>query len=308
MRERRAAARAEGAEVAQERLHEREAAADRFARAAARGMARENLGALQTRRHAGPRRLEQSHREIAVLFEHAALARERLRHPAARSAGERSRGSRVDARAFDEHAADLLGRQQPEPQPPAARLDSRAQGVGHGRDQDQDRGGRRLLERLQERVLRLIGELVGGIDDVHAPAPFEGAVVHRLEHARAQRLDLDRGLVAAVEDGHVGVLAAGDALAGRAGAARVAGGAAGTVHGLRQGQCHGPLADALGPAEEQALRHAVAGRGAAQQIDDGRVSDDVGEGHDARGPAMGARDDILSPSRRPFARAADRVP
>ena len=44
-------------------------------------------------------------------------------------------------------------------------------------------GARRLLERLQQRILRLVGHLVGRVDDVDAVPRLERPESDDLEHA-----------------------------------------------------------------------------------------------------------------------------
>jgi hypothetical protein len=80
------------------------------------------------------------------------------------------------------------------------------------------------------------------------------------------------------------VLAPRDAPAGRAFAAGVVGGPAalaapGTVHRLRERHGHGMFSHAVGPGKEQALRHAPALDGAAEQVHETLVADGRPERH-----------------------------
>ena len=54
----------------------------------------------------------------------------------------------------------------------AAGPDGRRQPAQGGTDQDQDGAGRRLLQDLQQRVGGILVQVLGAIDDRHAPAAF----------------------------------------------------------------------------------------------------------------------------------------
>ena len=83
--------------------------------------------------------------------------------------------------------------------------------------QDEDGVGRRLLERLQERVPGLAGEHVRLVEDVDLPAPGRG----RIAHALAQVADVVDGAIRRrVHLDHVERGAGGDGAAGLALAAR----------------------------------------------------------------------------------------
>ena len=74
---------------------------------------------------------------------------------------------------------------------------------------------RRLLERLQQRVLGGGHERVRFIDDHDPPAAFERPVGRAIDDV-AHLIDLDGAAVARLDDQHVGMNAASDARAGRA--------------------------------------------------------------------------------------------
>ena len=79
---------------------------------------------------------------------------------------------------------------------------------------------RRLLERFQQRVLRLRLERVGVANDHDAAAAFERPEAGARQHV-ADDVDLDRGAVVGLEREHVDVHAARDAIARPARAARI---------------------------------------------------------------------------------------
>ncbi len=71
----------------------------------------------------------------------------------------------------------------------AARADRLQQRLWLGADQDQMRERRRLLERLQQRVLALLGHRVGGLDHEHAAVGLERPVGDLGDHPLADVLD-----------------------------------------------------------------------------------------------------------------------
>ena len=71
---------------------------------------------------------------------------------------------------------DVRRRQPPEPQALAPRPHRRQQHVGPRRHQHEGRRGRRLLERLQQRVLRFDQHSIRIVHDDDAPAAFEGTI------------------------------------------------------------------------------------------------------------------------------------
>jgi hypothetical protein len=129
----------------------------------------------------------------------------------------------------------------------AARADGGQQGLGRaGHQQDVGRGSR-LLEALEQRVLRLLRHGVRVVDHERARATLEGAG-RDLAHQGADLLDLDgRGL--GLDDEHVGMQPALHAAAGHALAASVPARLA--EKRPRHGKGEGALPHPLRPAEEQ---------------------------------------------------------
>ena len=97
-------------------------------------------------------------------------ARRRRRRAAPR------RGARRPARWSAEPRLDRLRAEPREAHRAAARAHRLQQRLGLGADQDQVGERRRLLERLQQRVLALLGHRLGGLDHEHPPLALERAV------------------------------------------------------------------------------------------------------------------------------------
>jgi transcriptional regulator with GAF, ATPase, and Fis domain len=87
-------------------------------------------------------------------------------------------------------------------------------------EQNEDRRRWRLLERFQQRVLRRIHQRIGLVDDHDAPLAFE-RTIHRAIDDVADLLDLDRSVLARLDDQDIRVDASRDADAGGACAARI---------------------------------------------------------------------------------------
>src|SRR5205814_2347091 len=100
------------------------------------------------------------------------------------------------------------------------RSNRRQQHVGPRGDEDEHRRRRRLLERLQQRVLRLHDERVCFVDDDDAAPSLERPVVGALDDV-ADLIDLDRAAVARLDDNDVRMHAARDTAARGALAARI---------------------------------------------------------------------------------------
>ena len=82
-----------------------------------------------------------------------------------------------------------LGRERREVDRLAARGDRLQQPVGLGGEQDQVDEGRRLLERLQQRVLALVAHRLGRLDDEDPVLAFEGPVGGGADHPLAHLVD-----------------------------------------------------------------------------------------------------------------------
>ena len=127
---------------------------------------------------------------------------------------------RLTKPARDEPPRDLVRRQLPEPELRAARPDRREQHVGPRGDQHEHGRRGRLLERLQQCVLRLRHQRVSFVDYDDAPAALEGAIARPLDRL-ADLFDFDRSVVAGLEHQGIRVDAARDPRAGRADAAGI---------------------------------------------------------------------------------------
>ena len=87
------------------------------------------------------------------------------------TAGGPPGGRRLDTVTVDEHLGDRLSRRRPQRHHPAARTDRHRDvlRVHRRRAEQEDRPRRRLLDGLEQRVRRRLGEPVGVLDQ-HAPA------------------------------------------------------------------------------------------------------------------------------------------
>ena len=155
------------------------------------------------------------------------------------------------------------------------------------RHEQEHRGRRRLLECLEQRILRLGHQPVGVVDDDDAAAPLERTVRGLLDHP-AHRVDLDRPGVAGRDREHVGMHPARDPPA--RGTRSAALGNAGAVPGVANrlavqqlGQTHRdlPLADAVGARQHQARRQPIPGDRPGQQAANRGMAPDRAEPHGA---------------------------
>ena len=110
---------------------------------------------------------------------------------------------------------------------------------------------RRFLERFQQRVEGLVGELMGFVDDVDFEA-VAGRTVAQVLDNRAGVVDLAIGR--AVDLDHVERAAGANLDAGRAFAARIGRRAAFAVEASRHDSRGGGLADAANPGEQKGVR------------------------------------------------------
>src|SRR2546422_979445 len=139
--------------------------------------------------------------------------------------------------------------------------------IGGGQHEDHVRG--RLLQRLEQRVERRLGELVDLVDDVDLVAAARRRVLDVLPEG-ADLLDAAVGGAVDLDHVHrdVGVAAH------RARAARLGALALGTQQRLREQPRRGGLADAARAGEEVGVRHAPGRQRVAQRPRDGVLSDD----------------------------------
>jgi hypothetical protein len=166
------------------------------------GHAQQLKGKLPQDRQVGRR--ERERRAGAAVSQRCSDARVRLGHP----------------RFAHQHLRNLVLREPAKPDAHAAGPHRGQQRAEHGGRQDEHRAGRRLFERLQQRVLRLRLERVGLADDNHPLTALERAVADAIEHV-AHHVGLDRRLVIGLEHGDIHVQSARDAIARPAAPARV---------------------------------------------------------------------------------------
>ena len=122
-------------------------------------------------RTAGDQLLDRRAQRAPLVVEQKAGPRRRRR----RRAGPRAVRSGA-GRQLGEPRLDRVRAEPVEADLAAARAHRLQQRLGLGADQDQVGERRRLLERLQQRVLALLGHRVGGLDHEHAPLALERAV------------------------------------------------------------------------------------------------------------------------------------
>ena len=111
-----------------------------------------------------------------------------------------------------QHRGDVRGGQAAETQPLATRSHGRQQHVRAGRHEDECRCRRRLLERLQQRILRLGVQRVRVVHDHDAAPALERPICRALDRF-AHLIDLDDARIAWLENQDVGVHASRDPLA-----------------------------------------------------------------------------------------------
>ena len=143
-----------------------------------------------------------------------------------------------------------------------------------GRREHEDRVGRRLLERLQERVERLARQLMRLVDDVHLvltqrrrETHLLPQVAHLVDAAVRRRIDLDEVEETALADGDA-------ALAFVTGLAVLR---LRAVDGLRDESRDRRLADAARPREQVCVRDLSRGDGVAERPRDVFLANDRGE-------------------------------
>jgi len=170
---------------------------------------------------------------------------------------------------------DVGGRDGPELIDLSPRLDGVGDLVQLGRRHDEDDVRRRLFHRLQQRVERVVRELVDLVDDEDLVA------VARRRHRQVADDHLahvvDAGVAGRVDLEHVEVAALGDLHARVADAARVGGRSLLAVQRPRQDPRGRRLADAARAGEDKGLRQPSARQGVAERLGDGLLADDVGE-------------------------------
>ena len=112
----------------------------------------------------------------------------------------------------DQDLRHIRRSQPPKTQPLASGSDRRQQRIGGIGDEDERGRVRRLLERLEDGVLRVDTHLLRLVDDDDAAAAFEGTVSRALDRL-ADLLDLDGAGLAGFDAEDVRVDAADDAAA-----------------------------------------------------------------------------------------------
>ena len=179
---------------------------------------------------------------------------------------------------LDQKALDRLARDRVEGDPLAARPDGRQKRLGHRRGEDDDRAGRRLLERLEHLVLRLDVQAVGVDEHEDLPAPLVRLERRGLEEL-GHLLDADHAHRARrPKPEHVGMRPVVDLAAGKARVAR-RGPALFAVEGLGELARDQPLADARRPGEQVGVRDSALLDAAREQLDRALVAYDRLEAH-----------------------------
>ena len=206
--------------------------------------------------------------------------RDRVAVRAASAAGdERERlVGRVDSlgvRNLAQHLDEVLQARPLEDERLAARANGRQHLREVGRAEDEDEVRRRLLDQLQERVPRRVGELVRLVEDVDLVAPLD-----RLEDdAVADLADVvDAALRGGVHLDHVERRAGGDRAARVTRAVGRRRRPLRAVEALGEDARHRGLAGAARAGEEVGLAHRVGRDRVAQRPDDRLLPDDVLEG------------------------------
>jgi hypothetical protein len=109
---------------------------------------------------------------------HDRVRRARQGHGVAGAAGGEARqaggGGGVDEPRLDEDLLDLDPRDRTQPEADTARADRGQEALLIGRGEDQHRAGGRLLERLEERRLGVLGHAIRGGDDRDPRAALDG--------------------------------------------------------------------------------------------------------------------------------------
>ncbi len=147
--------------------------------------------------------------------------------------------------------------------------------VGFGGGEEKHHVGRRLLQRLEQRVEGRRAEHVDFVDDVD----FEPAVGRHVADVFPQVADVVHAVVGGpVDFQHVRRVASGDLPAGAAGVARFRRRSPVAVHGLGEDAGDGGFAGAPGAREEDGVGHPFRPDGVGQRAGDVRLTHHVGEG------------------------------
>ena len=173
-----------------------------------------------------------------------------------------------------ELALDLGDRQAADVEPLEARQDRRreARRLGRGEHEDDEVG--RLLERLQQRVPGVAGDLVRLVEDVDLAAQLAG----RVRQAFAEVADgIDAAVAGGVDLDQVERRALTDRDARRAAVAGVAVLEVRAVDGLGQDPGERRLARAARPDEEDGVADPVRADGVPERLDDRFLADDLPE-------------------------------
>ena len=173
-----------------------------------------------------------------------------------------------------ELALDLGDGQAPDVEALEARQDRRreARRLGRGEHEDDEVG--RLLERLQQRVPGVLGDLVRLVEDVDLAPELAG----RIRQALAQVADVvDAAVAGGVDLDEVERRALADRDARRAAVAGVAVLEVRAVDRLGEDPGERGLAGAARPDEQDRVADPVGPDGVAQRLDDGFLADDLAE-------------------------------
>ena len=172
-------------------------------------------------------------------------------------------------------ALDLGDRQASDVVALEARQDRRREERRLGRGEHEDDEIGRLLDRLEERVPGVLGDLVRLVEDVDLAPELAG----RVRQALAQVADVvDAAVAGGVDLDQVEGRALPDRDARRAGVARVAVLEVRAVDGLGQDPGERGLARPARPDEQDGVADPIGSDGVAQRLDDGFLADDLAEG------------------------------
>ena len=189
------------------------------------------------------------------------------------AAGSASRPSAARMRV--ELALDLRDGQPPDVVALEARQDRRREERRLGRGEHEDDEVGRLLDRLEERVPGVLGDLVRLVEDVD----LASELARRVRQALAQVADVvDAAVARGVDLDQVEGRALADRDAGRARVAGVAVLEVRAVDGLGQDPGERRLARAARPDEQDGMADPLGSDGVAQRLDDGLLADDLAEG------------------------------
>ncbi|SBV35169.1 hypothetical protein STPYR_10099 [uncultured Stenotrophomonas sp.] len=145
---------------------------------------------------------------------------------------------------------------------------------------------RRLLQRLQQRVERRLGQHVHLVDQVHLVLAARGHVLGVLDHLA---YIVHAGVGGRVDLQQVDVAAGVDVQAGRALPARVGAGAVLAVQRLGEDAGDGGLANAAGAGEQEGVVDAAAVQRVAQRADHVFLAHQLGE---TLGPPLAGEDEV----------------